>query len=301
MKIKNSIYPDFLIIGAQKSGTTWLWEMLNQHPETDLPQKKEHHFFSKTHKYNTGFEQYLKIFKNISPFKITGEGSTSYLYDRVRKNIHMEYKNVKIDKNLPSIPELIIKEMPHIKIVIILRDPVKRAISAYYHFMKARNYSPLEKFGNVINKYPNRLIIEFGHYAKYIKLWKKYVTKENMRIYILEEDIKKNPDILLKDIHYFLNINDKFVPQNFKDAIHKKMNWVFLLLNYYSISPNGKLNNLIKRLHLKNITDKMAFLILPKIKQSEIDLLRHTYLDEKDELESIIGRSLNCWNYNYPN
>ena len=301
MKIKNTIFPDFLIIGAQKCGTTWLWEMLNQHPDTDLPSKKEHHFFSKTHKYRAGFDQYLTIFKNISPSKVTGEGSTSYLYDRVRKNIHMEYKNVKIDHNLPSIPELIAQKMPHIKIIIILRDPVKRAISSYYHFIRARNYSPMERFGDVIKKHPNRLIIEFGHYPKYIKLWKQYVNKENMRIYILEEDIKKCPEILFKDLFSFLNIDKEYMPENFRSAIHKKMNRASLLLNYYKINPNGKINNLSKRPYFHNILDKFAYLILPKIRHSEISLLRNAYISEKDELEYILERQLDCWDYNYTN
>ena len=213
----------------------------------------------------------------------------------------MEYKNVKIDYNLPSIPELITKEMPHIKIIIILRDPVKRAISAYYHFIKARNYSPLEKFGDVIKKYPNRLIIEFGHYSKYLKLWKKFVNEEKMRIYILEEDIKKNPENLFKDLFHFLNIDNEYLPKNFRSAIHKKMNWASLLLNYYNKSPNGKLSNLSKRLYFQNILDKLALLILPEIKYSEIDLLRSIYICEKDELESILERKLNCWDYNYTN
>jgi hypothetical protein len=299
MIINNINYPDFLIIGAQKCGTTWLWNMLDQHPGTDLPKVKEHHFFSKTHKYNKGFKEYSKIFQNLSANKIIGEASTSYLFDRVRKNIHMEFKNVKIDTNLPTIPELITNKMPNIKIFIVLRDPIKRAISAHYHFIKGKNYSPFTKLKKAIDKYPNRLIIEFGQFAKYIKLWQKFVPPQNIRIYILEKDIEQRPLETLQDAYEFLELNNNFIPDDYQKPAHVKMNWVSLLLNYYNFRFFFRINNLIKKYNLQKNADQIAFLTLPKIKPDEIQFLNNIYFKEKGELESILGRTLNCWDYNY--
>jgi hypothetical protein len=299
MIFNNRIYPDFLIIGAQKCGTTWLWNMLDQHPQTDLPKVKEHHFFSKSHNYNLGLKQYCQIFKNMSPDKITGEASTSYLFDRVRKNVHMEFKDVKIDLNLPSIPELITKKLPNIKIFIVLRDPVKRAVSAYYHFIKAKNYSPLTKLHDAINNYPNRLIIEYGQYAKYIKLWKKYIPQENIRIYILESDIENQPIATLIDAYKFLELDSNFSPKNYQKPAHVRMNWASLLLNYYDIRSFYQINTIIKKYHIQKIADRIAFKILPKIESNEIDILKNIYLKEKGELENLVGRSINCWDYSY--
>jgi hypothetical protein len=299
MIINGIIYPDFLIIGAQKCGTTWLWNMLDQHPGTDLPKIKEHHFFSKTHNYNRGFNEYCKIFRNTLHDKITGEASTSYLFDRVRKNVHMEFKDVKIDSNLPSIPEIITKKLPNIKIFIVLRDPVKRAISAYYHFIKAKNYSPLTKLKKAIDQYPNRLIIEYGQYTRYIKLWKKFVLKENIRIYILEKDVEQKPLETLKDAYHFLGLNNNFIPKNYQKPAHVRMNWASLLLNYYNIRFFYRINNLIKKYNIQKTADRIAFRILPKIEPDEIQFLKNIYFKEKDDLESVLGRQLNCWNYNY--
>ena len=296
MRNNSFIYPDFIIVGAQKSGTTWLWEMINQHPGSELPPKKEHHFFSKSYKYRMGLEEYLKIYENISPSKITGEASTSYLYDRVRKNVHMEQKNVEIDYNLPTIPKLITKNLPDIKIIIILRDPVKRAVSAYYHFIKAKNYSPMVKFKEALEKYPNRLIVEFGQYYKYIQLWRRYTKESNIRIYILEEDIKCNPKEMLMDTYSFLNLEHNFQPQKYNHTIHERMKWTYLLLNYYNLRI---LTKIIKRFKIENITDKIAFKLLPKIDQDDIRALRDIYIDDKEKLEDLIGRSLDCWDYSY--
>jgi hypothetical protein len=295
--IKNNyIYPHFFIVGAQKSGTTWLWEMINQHPDAELPPKKEYHFFSKSYEYNNGLEKYLQIYEKISPLKVTGEASTSYLYDRVRKNVHMEQKNVEVDYNLPTIPELIIKNFPNIKIIIILRDPVKRAVSAYYHFIKAKNYSPMLKLGEVLEKYPNRLIVEYGLYYKYVQLWKKFSKNSNLRIYILEEDIKNNPKKMLKDVYSFLDLDQNFLPINYNHAIHERMKWTYLFLNYYNLRILAKI---IERFKIEKITDRIAFKLLPKIEQTDVRALRDTYIHEKEKIEDLIGRSLDCWNYNY--
>ncbi len=67
MKSGKSIKPDFLIIGTQKCATTWLWDKLRQHPGTDLPLKKEPHFFSLSEFYNKGYEWYYKHFSDLAP------------------------------------------------------------------------------------------------------------------------------------------------------------------------------------------------------------------------------------------
>ena len=75
--------PDFMIIGAQKAGTTWLWEKLNLHHGTSLPKEKEIHFFGGVENYQKGREWYYNHFSNLDPYKVTGEASTTYLYDRI--------------------------------------------------------------------------------------------------------------------------------------------------------------------------------------------------------------------------
>ena len=296
MKRENTIKPDFLIIGAQKCGTTWLWKMLDQHPETDLPPMKELHFFSKSINFNKGMEYYYNYFKTIDSSKTTGEASTSYLYDNVRLNLHLEFKEVKIDRSLPSIPELINKELPKTKIFILLRDPVRRAISAYYHHIGANVISPFTGLQKAVEQFPNRLIIEFGQYSKYIKLWQQFVPPERMRILILEEDIKRTPDKTLENAYSFLNIEKKFKPINYAKRVNKRKSWSkYFLIRW----PYKKLNRVLNNFGFLELTDKIAFKILPPISSKDIEFLRSIYLPEKDELEHVIGKSVNCWNYDY--
>ena len=102
--------PDFVIIGAQKSGTTSLYHYIVQHPEIEPASKKEIKFFD-IH-YSEGEKWYLSHFPPKYPWadnRITGEGSPEYMY-------------------LPWAAERLIEFLPETKLVAILRNPVERAI-----------------------------------------------------------------------------------------------------------------------------------------------------------------------------
>ncbi|MDJ0615304.1 MAG: sulfotransferase [Calothrix sp. MO_192.B10] len=78
--------PDFIIIGAAKSGTTSLYRYLKKHPQVYFPPKdanpllgsKESNFFGDDNKYALGIQAYASLFKNTQPHQICGEASTDY-------------------------------------------------------------------------------------------------------------------------------------------------------------------------------------------------------------------------------
>ena len=100
--------PGFLIIGAQKSGTTTLFAMLGTHPQLTRPTDKEVHYFS-LH-YERGEAWYRRHFKG----EIAFEASPYYIFH-------------------PAAPERIRATIPNAKLIAILRDPVQRSISHYFH------------------------------------------------------------------------------------------------------------------------------------------------------------------------
>ncbi|OGT83573.1 MAG: hypothetical protein A3H91_02535 [Gammaproteobacteria bacterium RIFCSPLOWO2_02_FULL_61_13] len=98
--------PDFLCIGAQKAGTTWLYENLRRHPEIFLPHRKELHYFDWG--YSRHINIYAKNFENVSG-KIKGDITPAYAViapDRI---------------------DIIRAIMPDAKILMLLRNPVGRA------------------------------------------------------------------------------------------------------------------------------------------------------------------------------
>jgi hypothetical protein len=72
--------PDFIGIGAQRTGTSWIYACLYEHPQVCMPQK-EIGFFSRDRNWSRGFEWYEQIFAECPPGAIAGEFSTSYLTD----------------------------------------------------------------------------------------------------------------------------------------------------------------------------------------------------------------------------
>jgi len=288
--------PDFLIIGAPRAGTSWLWEMLNQHPGTDLPSLKEPFFFGSSEAYNKGFNWYYDMFKDVDTSKLTGEGSTSNFYDRVpyfwNKSRELVY-----DDSLPVIPKLITDELPDIKIFICLRDPVQRAISHYGLFKGQGDMSPFLRLKDVAQNLRKMRIVEYGYYARYLRLWKQYVSDENMCALIFEEDILKRPQETLQSVYSFLGLDPEFKPEKYKNAVNKTNGWTRIIINYYLGRKAKLLTNRWPLSRGFDVLDKFDFLKPLTVNEEDIEYLRSIYLPEKEELESLLGRSLDCWHY----
>jgi len=126
--------PDFLIIGAQRAGTTALYHYLCAHPQIQTPAKKELHWFHagpqdgddyhNGHRSRQWYERQLaankKIVSDRLPHrcKLAFEASPEYLYH-------------------PLVPQKVFQLYPAIKLIVLLRDPLERAVSQYYHEKRA--------------------------------------------------------------------------------------------------------------------------------------------------------------------
>jgi hypothetical protein len=109
--------PDFIIIGAQKCGTSTLYCHLRKHPDIHMPKKKELHFFDEN--YSMGMDWYLNCFNRkdgIIPV-CSGEASPYYFFH-------------------PLVPVRIFESFPGIKLILLLRNPVSRAYSQYHHMQR---------------------------------------------------------------------------------------------------------------------------------------------------------------------
>ena len=114
--------PDFLGIGVQKGGTTTLQRLLEQHPQVYLPPCKELHYFS-LH-YGQGEAWYQQQFEAAAPDQRCGEITPYYLFH-------------------PQVPARIHALLPEAKLIVLLRDPVERALSQVAHSMRL-GLEPLE-------------------------------------------------------------------------------------------------------------------------------------------------------------
>jgi len=112
------VWPNFFIVGAAKAGTTSLYSYLDATPGVYMSSVKEPAFFRTTKSSRQNItkihdkSKYLKLFNGVTDEKAIGEASPSYLRD-------------------PETPKLIHDVVPDARIIILLRDPVQRAFSAY--------------------------------------------------------------------------------------------------------------------------------------------------------------------------
>lgn len=240
--------PDFLIIGAARSGTTTLYSYLQQHPFIYLPKNKrpEPHFFLKNEEYNKGFEYYIqKYFSDTSINQKKGEASTSYLFQ--------EY-----------VPSRIYQHIPNCKFIVMLRNPIERAISNYIVTYqndietlsfedaiiqeKTRTNNPKNIFEKEVQPFA---YLARGLYYHQILNYLKYFKKEQFH-FIIFDDFIDNPNKELKKIVEFLNISQfefsKIERQNESNKmdinISNELN--FFMHNYFK-DDIDKLSNLLDK------------------------------------------------------
>ena len=111
--------PDFVIIGTQKAGTTWLAARLAEQPGIFLPRPFEVHFFDREDNYGRGTAWYAERFRSAPVGALVGEKTPDYLWTQRPP-----------DRGPNDIPHRMYTLLPNARLVLVLRDPVRRAISA---------------------------------------------------------------------------------------------------------------------------------------------------------------------------
>ena len=107
--------PDFLVLGTQKGGTTTLQQLLSQHPGVCLAPGKEVHYFSKHWEQPTAW--YASHYAGAAPQQRCGDITPFYLFH-------------------PQAPQRIHSLLPKAQLIVLLRDPVERALSQYFHSVR---------------------------------------------------------------------------------------------------------------------------------------------------------------------
>jgi hypothetical protein len=176
---------NFILVGAQKAGTTSLSCQLAQHPQIGFCQHKEPNFFSQPIKGYDTLEDYHSLF-SYAPGRIYGEASTTYTW-------------------LPQYPETarrIHKYNADMKLIYIMRNPVERILSHYtYRLLKARTRLPVDQEILADPSYVNR-----SRYSVQLKPYLELFPVENVMLIIFEEYVK-NPERTLETVAHHLGVN----------------------------------------------------------------------------------------------
>lgn len=273
--------PNFYVLGAQKAGTTWLFHTLRQHPEVGHALKKEVHFFDRVYRVAKGIEWYRNQFlKNPDCVGKTAIGDFTPKYLRM---VHPE-----CFMNQPGVPnnaiELLKATTPDAKFIVILRNPVRRARSAYFHYLRKGGIS----LGTTFQNAPDDLdLLLAGKYAEQLEIWFDHFPREQFLILIYEDDV--NPDAVkaatFKRICEFLNIDETFLPEN----LYGKFNHISTGFRTRLLNRGGLVRKFfwnapafIQNLKIWDI----------EISAEEIQFLRNYYIEPNRRLEELLDRKL---------
>ena len=271
---------DFIGIGAQKSATSWIYSQLKKHKDICIP-VKELHFFSRKRYEIKGIDWYENKF-HMCKNTMKGEFSTSYL-------------------NTKGVAKKISDNYPNIKIIVSLRDPVKRAFSNYLNDIMSGDVSKELSFEEAIMSHPEYL--EQGFYYEQIRQYLKYFKKENIHI-ILFENIKKNPQIVLEDLFKFLNVvqykeedlckkNVSRIPKN--ASLERVMFIIAQFLNNgrtrwcYHLIKRSNLHNMIRKINTDNKK--------PRLSRLEYNKYIEQYANDMQSLAKEFKLDVSYWTF----
>lgn len=150
-KTDRSAKVEFMCVGPQRTGSTWLYEQLAHHPEFCFPSNvKETYLFDRW--YGTGIEWYMDQFQPTSPRQLKGDVGPTY-FDR------------------RDVFQRIADHFPAAKILICIRNPVERAFSVFKHYRNSGLVS--DDFSEAIQQ--KLRILDSGRYGKHSPAWEVHV------------------------------------------------------------------------------------------------------------------------------
>ena len=273
------MYPDFLCIGAQKAGTSWLYKNLRQHPEIWLPPKKEIHYFDllreihksrlermQTKRWKRWFRQRLQhdfriLFRQLSFQDVPWD--MRYFFGRLSPEWYaslFEPGREKVCGDITPAYAIVNKDvtrhafeiMPNAKLIFILRNPIERAwsMARMVHGHKGPCFE--NSADRIEHVQDEQFICHFelrasrlrGDYLRTLENWLAFFPEKQMFIAFME-DIERRPAELLIDIYKYLGINasEGNLPKTAKEKVHAKT----------SVPIPDNLGRYLAKMHYKQI------------------------------------------------
>ncbi len=203
---------DFIIIGGQKCGSTYLHNIINEHPEIEMVPGESPHFESPDYE-DDGLRKLEEEINKLNQNKVLGIKRPNYLAK-------------------PEVPNRINDTNKKIKLIVIIRDPIERFKSSYFHKMN-NGFCPIMPLniavdkilkGEILDGYPRTVdILEYGFYGKQLKQYLD-IFDENLLILTYDE-LRKDKMRIIKKCYSFLMVDNTFVPSKLLNSRPQKVNY----------------------------------------------------------------------------
>lgn len=286
--------PNFFIVGAPQSGTTFLYACLEQHPEIYLsPLKEPNYFASELYPGNfddevrsglvTIWGEYLKLFDNVSDQSAIGEASPNYLWSQTAA------------RNIAS-------RVPDARIIINLRNPLERAFSHYVQALAGglTNRTFRQEIEAALHPQHTpagleRSLLEFGEYYEQIKRYTQAFSRPQMHISLFE-DLQRAPGAVVADLLAFLGVDPdiklEVCKRHLQDWISKPVGLTHFLTKWRVWPYLRKLLPKPFGLRLRSVLRARASL---EMAPADRALLIDYYRDDIRRLAELLNRDLSSW------
>lgn len=277
----NLIYPNFLYIGAEKAGSSWIYEILREHPQVYVPPAKDIQFFDKN--FDKGIEWYLSLFSSGTGRTAIGEISHDYFLAE-------------------ETAELIRNYLPRVRLICCLREPIDRTLSSYL-FYKTTVLSKMTTFEDFA--FEERILKLSDYYFNLVPFFERF-PRENIMI-LFFDDLKQDPRRFAQRIFEFLQVDPNFQPkvlhQKVLPASEPRLSWLthlayqiglgFRRLGLVNVVGSVKRTGTFRTLLYREMEKKPQ--ISPVVKEK----LREYYTERYQRLPELIGMPLpESWNLN---
>src|SRR5215207_97171 len=293
MRPPNLILPNFLVIGAYKSGTTSVHHYLRQHPQIYVPQFKEPNFFAFKNGADaehpaaatavTTMSEYRRLFEDVRDEIAVGEVSPEYLVN-------------------PRAPARIRTCLPEVRLIAILRNPVERAYSDYLMYRR-NGEEPFADFGCAVDHQEDRYrrrqstgyYVRTGFYAEQLTRYLDLFSSTSISVHLFD-DLVQDPGAVMSEIFRFLGVdvvalpsleqhNVSGEPRNALIALAlRSRRWATPVLDVLPDRVRPKIERMVQR-----------GLRRPPLPPEQRTRLQEVYRDDILALSSLIGRDLSHW------
>lgn len=282
--------PNFLLVGAPKTGSTSVAKYLAEHPDIFIPEQKELFYFikdslrevsKKDPMYDAVMSRaiidrdaYFSMFENAKE-QLRGEATVHYLYHH--------------DEVIPRVKA----ELGDIKIILLLRNPVNRAFSNFNYQQRGQTCSfeealDLESERKAKGYNSFWYYKEVGLYSKPVAHYMKAFSSVKVCLF---EDMKADPLNFMKELYTFLGVDASFTPN--VSEVHNKTNvpknrlWHRLIHVKHRLGVNFHLPTGLKSAFYKESDRKLS--------RDTEKMLRSFFKNDIQQLEQLLGRNLSSW------
>lgn len=290
--------PNFVVIGAPKSGTTSLYFYLKQHFDIFLPVRKELHYFSSEFIRETAngpgdahavrdlcgtLEEYSNHYEGVSAESAIGDISPSYLY-------------------YDFVAPIIKSTLSNPKIIVILRNPIEKAYSQYMHLR--RDQREVLSFEDALEAEPSRSAsgwsdmwryVESSLYAARVEKYIEIFGRKNVRV-VFFEDLASDAHSVVEEIIDFLSLAR--VDINTNEVFNRSGSVRSKALSKFFDRPSP-IKSFAKTIIPESMRIRMRLKILDVNTKNKVDMsddarasLRQIFSDDVKRLEILLSRRL---------